>query len=166
MLNNTNCPVPKDQRPIEEFTEISNSWFFSLPLKNTSYFLRVILISWLVGSFIFIFIGTGSVYLIRNKIELITISIVYSLIIPMLIIIRLIIGWSYIHKRLVTQIVDYEETDWHDGQRWKKPYESHLKDVFIAKYEVKPIIKLLKNSFKLLIFILCLGSTYLIHSFK
>ncbi len=166
MLDKRICPVPLNQRPLEEFKEFSDSWFFSWPFLKKTEFLMVLIYIWIISSVIFMFISSGSITLVKNKIELIAISITYSLSIPGLVIIRLLVGWSYIHKRLSNQIVTYEETDWHDGQKWKKPIESHHKDSFIAKYEVLPIVKLLKYILISLMLILLFGSTYLNYSFN
>ena len=121
MSYDLNCPVPKGQRPIEEFIEISNSWFFKWPLSNKTILFRNLIIVWLTSTLIFIFIGTGSIHLSKNISDLIITSLTSSLIIPTLIIFRLLIGWSYIHNRLISAIIEYEETDWHDGQKWRKP---------------------------------------------
>ena len=53
-------------------------------------------------------------------------------------------GWDYIYKRLINTIIIYEESDWHDGQYWKKPEAWQRKDSIVAKFDVLPIIKRLK----------------------
>ena len=128
-------------------------------------FVNILFITWVTSSLIFIFIGTGSITLVKDKLQLITTGLAYSLTIPLLVITRLIIGWSYIHKRLINQIVVYEESDWHDGQKWRKTPESLEKDIIIAKYEVIPIINLLRYSLILGIIILSLGFIALFFSF-
>ena len=41
--------------------------------------------------------------------------------IPLLISIRLYLGWNHVFKRLTSEKVEYEESGWYDGQVWMKP---------------------------------------------
>ena len=52
---------------------------------------------------------------------------------------------KYINKRLNDRIIEYEETDWHDGQKWLKNEDMKSKDLLIGLYEVQPIIKYLEK---------------------
>ena len=39
-MNNIICPVPQDQRPLNEFNSIRNSWINSWPLQEKKVFYR------------------------------------------------------------------------------------------------------------------------------
>ena len=61
--------------------------------------------------------------------------------IPLLISIRLYLGWNHVFKRLTSEKVEYEESGWYDGQVWIKPIVLKEKESLIASIEVRPILK-------------------------
>ncbi len=61
--------------------------------------------------------------------------------IPLLISIRLYLGWNHVFKRLTSEKVEYEESGWYDGQVWMKPLVLKEKESLIASVEVRPILK-------------------------
>jgi len=112
------CPVPREQQPTNEFIELSKSRIFSWPKTKKS--LIVALIKFWVGSFIiFLVISSGSIYFKTSLLKYILLSFFSSLSIPLLISIRLYLGWNHIFKRLTSEKVEYEESGWYDGQIWK-----------------------------------------------
>ena len=155
-MNNSKCPVPKEQQPTNEFLELSNSIVFSWPKSNRR--LSIVLLSiWFLTFFLFIFISSGSVYFEKNFIKYILISFFSSLSIPLLIIFRLYLGWNHIFKRLTSEKVEYEESGWYDGQTWIKPIALKEKESLIATLEVKPILRNLIQIASIISSILLLG---------
>ena len=139
-MNQSKCPVPRAQQPTNEFTELSKSKIFSWPKTKKS--LILILIKFWVGAFIlFLVISSGSVYFKTSHLKYILLSFFSSLSIPLLISIRLYLGWNHIFKRLISEKVEYEESGWYDGQVWEKPLILKEKESLIASIEVKPILK-------------------------
>ena len=139
-MNKSNCPVPKDQQPTNEFIELSKSKIYSWP-KSKKSFLLILLKFW-VGTFIvFIVISSGSVYFETAPLKYILLSFFSSLSIPFLFSIRLYLGWNHVFKRLTSEKVEYEESGWYDGQIWIKPVNLKEKESLIALLEVKPILK-------------------------
>ena len=138
-MNHSKCPVPKDQQPTNEFLELTNSWVFSCP-KSIKKFSTILLLIWLFTFLLFIIISSGSVYFNTNQIRYILISFFGGLITPLLMTIRLFLGWNHIYKRLRSEKVEYEESGWYDGQTWIKPIELKEKESLIASLEVKPIL--------------------------
>ena len=138
-MNNSKCPVPKEQQPTNEFLELSNSFVFSWPKSHKR--LSIVLSSiWIITFLIFIFISSGSVYFEKSFLKYILISFFSSLSIPLLLILRLYLGWNHIFKRLTSEKVEYEESGWYDGQTWIKPIALKEKESLIAILEVKPIL--------------------------
>ena len=80
-----------------------------------------------------------------------------SLSIPLLITIRLLLGWKHIYKRLTSEIIEYEESGWYDGQIWIKPIELKEKESLIASIEVKPILKNLTQVTSVIISLILIG---------
>ena len=139
-MNESKCPVPREQQPTNEFIELSKSKIFSWPKTKKS--LILILIKFWVGAFVlFLVISSGSVYFKTSTLEYILLSFFSSLSIPLLITIRLYLGWNHIFKRLSSEKVEYEESGWYDGQVWEKPLVLREKEILIASIEVKPILR-------------------------
>ena len=139
-MNEYKCPVPKEQQPTNEFIELSQSTMFSWPKTKTS--LILVLIKFWIGTFVlFLVISSGSVYFRTYLLRYILISFFSSLSIPLLISIRLYLGWNHVFKRLTSERVEYEESGWYDGQVWLKPLVLKEKESLIASIEVKPILK-------------------------
>ena len=148
-MNESICPVPKEQQPTNEFIELSKSIIFSWPKTKKS--LILILIKFWVGSFaLFLLISSGSVYFKTSLIKYILLSFFSSLSIPLLIIIRLYLGWKHVFKRLTSERVEYEESGWYDGQVWIKPLVLKEKESLIATIEVKPILNNLIQIFSII----------------
>ena len=139
-MNESKCPVPREQQPTNEFIELSKSNIFSWPKTKKS--LILILVKFWVGSFVlFLLISSGSVYFKTSLLKYMLLSLFSSLSIPLLITIRLYLGWNHVFKRLTSEKIEYEESGWYDGQVWMKPLVLKEKESLIALIEVKPILK-------------------------
>ena len=148
-MNESKCPVPREQQPTNEFIELSKSKIFSWPKTKKS--LILILIKFWFGAFVlFLIIYSGSVYFKTSLLKYTLISFFSSLSIPLLISIRLYLGWNHIFKRLTSEKVEYEESGWYDGQVWEKPLVLKEKESLIASIEVKPILKNLIQIFSII----------------
>ena len=155
-MKQTNCPVPKDQQPTNEFIELSKSKIFSLP-KSKKTFLFILIKFW-VGTFIlFIAISSGSVFFQTSTLKYILLSFFSSLSLPFLFSIRLYLGWNHIFKRLTSEKVEYEESGWYDGKIWIKPIKLKEKELLIALLEVKPILKNLIQILSIILILALIG---------
>ena len=149
-MNNVLCPVPLQQRPLNEFNNIRNSWIISWPLLDKRIFYRKLLHSWILITPISLIISYGSSYLKNNIFDLTLISLTASLMLPILLLSRQWLSWVYIYKRLNSEKIEYEESGWYDGQTWEKPIDWRAKDLLVAQHQVKPVL----NHLKKIIFIL------------
>ena len=148
-MNESKCPVPSEQQPTNEFIELSKSAIFSWPKTKKS--LIFVLIKFWIGTFIiFLVISSGSIYFKSSILKYILLSFFTSLAIPLLISIRLYLGWNHVFKRLNSEKVEYEESGWYDGQVWIKPLVLKEKESLIASIEVKPILKNLIQIFSII----------------
>ena len=139
-MKESKCPVPREQQPTNEFIELSKSIIFSWPKTKKSLILA--LLKFWIGSFVlFLVISSGSIYFKTSTLKYIFLSLFTSLSIPLLISIRLYLGWNHVFKRLTSERVEYEESGWYDGQIWIKPVVLKEKESLIASIEVKPILK-------------------------
>ncbi len=148
-MNESKCPVPREQQPTNEFIELSKSIIFSWP-KTKKSLIFVLIKFWLGAFLLFLIISSGSVYFETYILKYILISFFSSLSIPLLISIRLYLGWNHVFKRLTSERVEYEESGWYDGQVWIKPLVLKEKESLIAINEVKPILKNLIQIFSII----------------
>ena len=153
-MNKIICPVPLNQRPLNEFNTIRNSWIISWPFLEKSIFYRKLTFSWLFITPLSLIISYGSDYLKNNIFELIFLSVTTSVAFPILILMRQWLSWVYIYKRLNSEKIEYEESGWYDGQTWEKPIRWRAKDLLIAQHQIKPILNHLKVIILLLISII------------
>ena len=152
----SNNPVPINQQPTNEFIELSKSIIFSWPKTKKS--LINVLIKFWIGSFVlFLIISSGSIYFKTYILKYTLLSFFSSLSIPLLISIRLYLGWNHVFKRLNSERVEYEESGWYDGQVWIKPLVLKEKESLIASIEVKPILKNLIQILSLIIIFALIG---------
>ena len=155
-MNEFECPVPKEQQPTNEFIELSKSKIFSWPKSKKS--LIFALMKFWIGTFIvFLVISSGSIYFKSSILKYILLSFFSSLAIPLLISLRLYLGWNHVFKRLNSEKVEYEESGWYDGQVWIKPLVLKEKESLIASIEVKPILKNLIQISSILFILALLG---------
>ena len=152
-MNKIICPVPLNQRPLNEFNSIRSSWIISWPFLERNIFYRKLMISWLVIIPFSLTISYGSDYLKNNIFELIFLSLTVSLASPILLLIRQWLSWVYIYRRLNSENIEYEESGWYDGQIWEKPIDWRAKDLLIAQHQIKPIL----NHLKVIIIVLLLA---------
>ena len=148
-MNDSKCPVPLEQQPTNEFIELSKSVIFSWPKTKKS--LIIVLFKFWIGTFIlFLVISSGSIYFKKSILKYILLSFFSSLSIPLLISLRLYLGWNHVFKRLNSESVEYEESGWYDGQVWLKPLALKERESLIASNEVKPILKNLIQIFSII----------------
>jgi len=161
-MDKTICPVPANQRPLNEFNSIRHAWIISWPFLERNVFYRKLIFSWLFFIPISLIISYGSDYLKNNITELILISLTVSIAFPILLLIRQWLSWVYIYKRLNSENIEYEESGWYDGQTWEKPIDWRSKDLLIAQYQVKPILNHLEVLIILLILLILFSILFIL----
>ncbi len=158
-MQSIQSPVPKEQIPLNEYIELSSSFFFSWPRKGSLVLCMYLILSWFLTLPIFLIISTGSYSTKGDIAKIIIISFISSLTIPIAILIRQFLGWNYICSRLKSHYIFYEESDWHDGQAWKKPTLWKTRDNLIATQEVSPILLLIRKITIRLLLILSISTS-------
>jgi len=68
-----------------------------------------------------------------------------ALLLPLLLLARQWLGWTYVRHRLVAERVDYEESGWYDGQVWEKPIAWRQQDLLVARHQVEPVLQRLRQ---------------------
>ena len=132
------CPVPKEQRPLNEYKKIKESNNFIWCINGKAIY---------VQSLFYMFISSlilSSLLLILSSFSFTNIkyffiySLIGAIIIMIFLCLRSYLGWHYIYNRLMEATVPYEESGWYDGQIWIKPPEVLIQDRLIGTYEIYP----------------------------
>ena len=156
------CPVPSNQRPLNEFNSIRNSWIISWPFLERTIFYRKLIISWFFITPISFTISYGSDHLKNNIFDLTFVSFTASLVLPILLLARQWLSWIYIYRRLNSETIEYEESGWYDGQTWEKPIDWRAKDLLIAQHQIKPILNHLEMIIKLIFSIILFSLLFIL----
>jgi cbb3-type cytochrome oxidase subunit 3 len=144
------CPVPADQRPINEYKSLQESWFFGWSGANFKAFIIRLGLLWGISGFISGPIAAASFEPAEAFVRFFLAASGGAILMISLILLRLYLGWAYVYRRLHRETVDYEETGWYDGQSWTKPNAELIQDRLISTYQVQPILQRLKYSFGVL----------------
>ncbi len=143
----SNCPVPIDQQPLNEYEELKTSWLFCDCILNwRDYIMKMLWIwglSWLVAGPV----AAASFPPHKQLVHFILSGAAGASLGVVLVLVRLFLGWNYVRDRLYSPTVFYEESGWYDGQTWTKPEEVIMRDRLIVTYEIKPILQRLQFTF-------------------
>lgn len=159
MYYKLSCPVPKEQRPINEYMELVQSSFFNWPVLNKSLFRDKIVKAF---SMCFLICLPISSLFFNGKLlpfQLLLVNSTLSTFLLLLIILRLLLSWDYIKQRLYNPTIFYEESGWYDGRIWVKSKNILVQDRLIRAYQVLPAIKKLNN---ILLLTCCLIAFFLL----
>lgn len=145
MKSSIPCPVPLEQRPVNEFRELSESWFFKWALCQGWSFAKPLVLTFGASLLVSVPVATLSFPFAKAPLECILVAALGACIIPFLLLVRLYLGWNYIKGRLLASKIFYEESGWYDGQIWEKTPEFLNQDQLIVTYEVQPVIQRLQQ---------------------
>ena len=153
------CPVPAEQQPLRQYEELLASWFFRWPSTSFAALSRRLAQGWLLLLPITLLVATGSIPLRHDVPRLFAAGAVSALVLPLLLLVRQWLGWTYVHRRLMRERITYEESGWYDGQEWEKPLEWREKDLLIAQHQVRPVLRRLLRAISVLAALLLWGAS-------
>ncbi len=152
------CPVPPEQRPLREYDQLLRSWFFVWPSGQPRALLRPLLISWLLALAPSLVVASGSLSLRHDPLRLMLAGAAAALLLPLFLLLRQWLGWSYVQRRLLAIEVAYEESGWYDGQIWEKPVAWRQQDLLVATHQVRPVLRRLQQALLLTVALLLAGT--------
>ncbi|QZZ20666.1 CGLD27 family protein [Leptothermofonsia sichuanensis E412] len=156
----TGCPVPSEQQPLNEYRELSESWFFRWAMLDLPAYLRKMAWVWGWSWAIAGPVAAASFPPAKYPVHFFVMGAGGASLLLCLVLLRLYLGWAYISSRLSDSKVFYEESGWYDGQIWSKPPEVQLQDRLVVTYEVKPLLQRLRKTLSVFAVSL-LGGTFL-----
>ncbi|XWS17643.1 hypothetical protein CRYUN_Cryun33cG0085100 [Craigia yunnanensis] len=145
-LPETECLVPHEQQPVNEYQSLSTSFPFSWASGDfVEYCSRL----FVTGASFALFIGLpvawfGSVGPKSETVKLVLAAVSSGILVVTIAVLRMYLGWAYVGNRLLGVTVEYEETGWYDGQIWVKTAEVLARDRLLGSFSVKPVLSSLK----------------------
>ena len=150
------CPIPDDQKPINEYLTLKEKDFTKLLLLNsTNYFFKIFLYF-----LSFSVIGFLVSFLISLKTKVILFNLFFGITCLFLTFFVNFTSWSQISKRFRNSRIFYEEGSWYDAQIWEKPSELIKNDKLINNLKMKPILKRLFKTISILSFLVLISAIY------
>ncbi|CAF2119311.1 unnamed protein product [Brassica napus] len=171
-LPETDCPVPPEQQPINEYQSLSSSFPFSwasgeLVEYSSRLFITGASFAFFVGLPVSWFGSVGPEY---EPVKRILAASSSGIFVVTLAVVRMYLGWAYVGNRLLSATVEYEETGWYDGQVWVKTPQVLARDRLLGSFSVKPVLTRLKNTLVILglslILVVNLGNSPIASSYK
>ena len=153
------CPVPPEQRPLREYEQLLESWFFVWPAHNFRELVRPLATSWLLLAPLTVLVASGSWVMRHHPAQLVLAGLVAAVALPILLLVRQWLGWTYVHRRLLSERVEYEESGWYDGQVWEKPLAWRQQDLLVAQHQVQPVLRRLQQAAMLAVILALVGAS-------
>jgi len=135
------CPIPSEQQPLNEYQSLRESWFYSWASRDLAGYLQPLIILWLASWVIAAPVAMVSFPWVKYPVKFFLSGAAGAGIIPVLVLVRLYLGWFYICDRLSRATIFYEESGWYDGQTWTKPDEMLQRDRLIVTYQIQPFLQ-------------------------
>ncbi|CAL4894626.1 unnamed protein product [Urochloa decumbens] len=131
------CPVPPEQRPVNEYEALASSLPFSWAAGDLRvYCSRLALtgaaFALFVGLPVAAFGGRGG-----DAVHLALGATGSGILAVTLAVVRMYLGWAYVGNRLLSATVEYEETGWYDGQIWVKTPEVLARDRLLGSFSLR-----------------------------
>lgn len=136
------CPIPEDQKPINEFLELKDNFLFNWIFFSKKQYIKKF-ISFYTTIFIFSFFILLNPFQ-KYNFHLLFLTSFIATILFFLLIIGIYLRISEINNRFNNPRLFYEEASWYDGQIWEKPYGLIRNDKLISRQKIQPIQKRLK----------------------
>ena len=145
------CPVPDDQKPINEYLNLKENKFLNwgnLNSNKNKKFLTTLFLTF----FSFFSIIQFQAFSLSNFFEI----LLNTLVIIQFFLLVILIRWITINQKFQNSRLIYEEASWYDGQIWEKPFFLIKNDRLISTQKIEPILEDIIKSFFLSLFFLFL----------
>lgn len=140
------CPIPEDQKPINEYIGLKENLLTSWTTLSTKKYEKKLI------SLYILFFGLISViqfssfqgiyYFFDWILQIFFFTTSFFLFLFFIILSR----WNQTNNRFKTARLFYEEASWYDGQIWEKPLALIKNDTLISSQKIQPIIKRIEKT--------------------
>jgi hypothetical protein len=147
------CPVPEEQKPINQYIGIKENFFTSWttfsPTRYEKKILQLFFITFFFTCCLQVSHFQGLYYVIEWSLENMFGSSYFLSVFFLLVLYQ----WLEMGNRFQQARLFYEEASWYDGQMWEKPLAVIKNDNLIRSQKIQPIIqRIQKTVFQLISF--------------
>lgn len=155
------CPIPLKQQPIREYWRLRQRRFFRWAILERSKYTTKLMAVWISALLLVLF-----VLVLRSPSQALSHSnflmgAIIAETVVLLALFRLYSIWHYIHLRLISREIDYKTLATKETRFWQKSELVLARDILVDRFQIRPIIKRLKQSMMLLAMIISLNSLIL-----
>ena len=132
------CPIPENQKPINEYINLQENFLTSFFIKNPRinfYFL------FLFFSIFFLFQQFQQNEKEKSLVYIFSPSCWFTIFFVLLLFLIPFLRWSQLETRLNQSRLFYEEGSWYDGQIWDKPFLVIKNDRLLASQKIQPLLQ-------------------------
>lgn len=160
------CPIPEDQKPINEYIELKENFITSWAClrsekyksKLISIFLSIFLF-FLLLQFLSVDLPFQKAWFEKNLsfdfvLKKLIFNLFESLIAYILFLIVNFFRWKEMNNRFKNACLFYEEGSWYDGKLWEKPFPLIKNDNLLSIQKIEPILIRILNSLYISILLL------------
>lgn len=133
------CPIPEDQKPINEYIDLKENPLFNWTAFETKKY-KTKLLSIYIYFCLFIAIFQLNLWK-KNILHAAFISLGIGSSCLLFYLGFIFIRWKDIKKRFTEARLFYEEASWFDGQIWEKPFFLVKNDKLICTQKIEPILQ-------------------------
>jgi hypothetical protein len=114
--------VPPDQRPVNELKSLREDWLYAwAQLPPPALLARLAAMFAAVFALLGAPISNATFDPAAQPLEFALSASAGSLVVVAVALVRIYLAWAYVGNRLLSAVVEYEETGWYDGQLFVKP---------------------------------------------
>jgi hypothetical protein len=134
------CPVPEDQKPINEYINLKENQLTNWPtLPEKSY--QTNLQKSFFSTFLFVSVlNFSSITDANYLVNWIIINLLIVTLIFITILLTIFFRWKQVNDRFNQPRLFYEEASWYDGQIWEKPLPLIKNDRLLSSQKIEPIL--------------------------
>ncbi|MEL6163393.1 MAG: CGLD27 family protein [Cyanobacteria bacterium J06628_3] len=155
------CPVPRKQIPVNEYRDLKERMFFHWAILEDSKYAAKLLAVWVSGLLIAAFLIAGKS--VSRNITYVGFywSAILAKIAVLLCLMQLYTAWHYLYLRLMNQKIAYKLLESSKTAVWYKPESTLIRDRLIARFQVRPVLKRIKQTILLVLLFLILNFSIL-----
>jgi hypothetical protein len=133
------CPIPEDQKPINEYIDFKENTFFNWTTWETTKY-QAKLISFYSFVCFLTSLFQGNLWE-KNLLKALFASLALGSSCVFVFLGFAFLRWREIKKRFNEARLFYEEASWFDGQIWEKPFFLIKNDKLICTQKIEPILQ-------------------------
>ncbi|MDJ0635259.1 MAG: CGLD27 family protein [Xenococcaceae cyanobacterium MO_188.B29] len=154
-------PVPSEQLPVNEYQDLKESKFFRWAVLDRPKYAAKLLAVWISSLLVSLFIFTAQSLPYDIALSDFLWSGIVAKTIVLLCLCQLYLSWHEIYSLLIDKKIIYKFARNSRTMMWQKPPSMLMRDRLIGRFQVRPILKRIKQTIFLLLLLLGLNFSIL-----